>query len=675
MQSTSTSLLRNIVLLSHSGAGKTSLAEACIFATGSISRMGKVEDGNTVSDYEPEEIKRGGSTQLSLVPCNWNQHKLNLIDTPGYADFLAEVSSGIRVADGAMLVLAAPAGIEAGTEQMWGTLEKESIPRIIVVNKMDRENAEFSRNVKSIQERFGRNCVPTHWPIGSDATFEGVIDLLDDGQEHPTDLGDTITEAKDQLIEVIAESDDELATKYLEGEEIKNEELRDALARGVISGSVVPILPASATLGIGIKEVLNSMSQCLPSPSEVNRSSSSDTEGLDGYGSEGSFAALVFKTTADPYVGKVSYFRVYSGSVQSDTQIWNTNKEQAERVGQLFTVNGKNQEQVARLDVGDIGAVGRLSSTTTGDTLCQKETPWTLPGIQFPDANHTVAVYPKSKQDVDKMSSTLTRIAEEDPSLRISREPSTGEILLTGLGDTHVEMAEEKIRRKFGTDLVLQVPKVPYRETITISTKVEYKHKKQSGGHGQYGHVFLELEPLSSGSGFEFGSKVVGGSVPREYFPAVEKGIVKSLDEGSVAGYPVVGVKVVLYDGSFHPVDSSGMSFEIAGGHAFRKGLSMAQPVLLEPVMRAQITVPDSFTGEVTGDLNTKRARILGMTPEEGYTVIDVDVPQSEMLRYSTDLRSLTQGKGSYSMEFDHYDQVPAHMSQKVVEDAKRVTG
>ena len=323
MQSTSTSLLRNIVLLSHSGAGKTSLAEACIFATGSISRMGKVEDGNTVSDYEPEEIKRGGSTQLSLLPCLWNEHKLNLIDTPGYADFQAEVSSGIRVADGAMLMVAAPAGIEAGTEQMWGTLERKSIPRIIVINKMDRENADFSRNVTSIQETFGRNCVPTHWPVGSDATFKDVIDLLKDDQEYPADLSDAITDAKDQLVEVIAESDDELATKYLEGEDIKNEELRAALARGVISGLVVPILPTSATLGIGIKEVLDSMSQCLPSPSDVDRRTSPDSDGSDGYGPQGSFAALVFKTTADPYVGKVSYFRVYSGSVQSDTQIWN----------------------------------------------------------------------------------------------------------------------------------------------------------------------------------------------------------------------------------------------------------------------------------------------------------------------------------------------------------------
>ena len=350
-------------------------------------------------------------------------------------------------------------------------------------------------------------------------------------------------------------------------------------------------------------------------------------------------------------MGKVSYFRVYSGALQSDSQIWNSNKGQAERVGQVFTIRGKNQEQAPQITVGDIGAVAKLNATTTGDTLCQREEPWTLSGISFPGANHTVAVYPKSKQDVDKMSSALARIAEEDPSLRVYREPDTTEILLAGLGDAHVEVAEEKIKRKFGTDLILQTPKVPYKETITSPAKVEYKHKKQTGGHGQYGHVFLELEPMNRSAGFEFGSRVVGGNVPREYFPAVEKGVVKSMEEGTIAGYPVVDLRVVLYDGSFHPVDSSGMSFEIAGSYAARKGLGLAQPVLLEPIMRAEIKTPDAFTGDVTGDLNTKRARILGMSPQDGYTVIDVEVPQAEMLRYSADLRSLTQGKGSFTLD------------------------
>ena len=677
MQDLTPERLRNVVLLSHSGAGKTSIAEALLFSTGVITRMGRIEDGNTTSDYEPEEVKRGGSTQMSMVPCIWNNHKVNLIDTPGYADFMGEVVSGLRVADGAVIVVAAPSGIEVGTEQMWDILEQSSTPRIVVINKMDRENADFNGAVDALQERFGRQCVPTHVPIGSEAGFKGVISLLGSDQNLPADMTQEIEEARERLTEAVAESDDDLATRYLEGESISEQELKDGLRKGVASGQIVPVLPCSATSEVGVQELMDALVDYMPSPSDVASpvaQSASTNEEATLPAESGSLAALVFKTTADPYVGKVSYFRVYSGAFQSDSQIWNSNKGQGERVGQVFTVRGKNQEQAPQITVGDIGAVAKLSTTTTGDTLCQREEPWTLPGMSFPGANHTVAVYPKSKQDVDKMSSALARIAEEDPSLRVYREPDTTEILLAGLGDAHVEVAEEKIRRKFGTDLILQTPKVPYKETITSPAKVEYKHKKQTGGHGQYGHVFLELEPLSKGTGFEFGAKVVGGNVPREYFPAVEKGVVKSMEEGTIAGYPVVDLRVVLYDGSFHPVDSSGMSFEIAGSYAARKGLSLAQPVLLEPVMRAEVKVPDAFTGDVTGDLNTKRARILGMTPQDGHTVIDVEVPQAEMLRYSADLRSLTQGKGAFSLEFDHYEPVPAHLTPKIAEDAKKAS-
>ena len=678
MQDLTPERLRNVVLLSHSGAGKTSIAEALLFSTGAITRMGRIEDGNTTSDYEPEEVKRGGSTQMSMVPCIWNNHKVNLIDTPGYADFMGEVVSGLRVADGAVIVVAAPSGIEVGTEQMWDILEQSSTPRIVVINKMDRENADFNGAVDALQERFGRQCVPTHVPIGSEAGFKGVISLLGSDQNLPADMAQEIEEARERLTEAVAESDDDLATRYLEGESLSEQELKDGLRKGVASGQIVPVLPCSATSEVGVQELMDALVDYMPSPSDVappvaQYASTSEEATLPA--ESGSLAALVFKTTADPYVGKVSYFRVYSGAFQSDSQIWNSNKGQGERVGQVFTVRGKNQEQAPQITVGDIGAVAKLSTTTTGDTLCQREEPWILPGMSFPGANHTVAVYPKSKQDVDKMSSALARIAEEDPSLRVYREPDTTEILLAGLGDAHVEVAEEKIRRKFGTDLILQTPKVPYKETITSPAKVEYKHKKQTGGHGQYGHVFLELEPLSKGTGFEFGAKVVGGNVPREYFPAVEKGVVKSMEEGTIAGYPVVDLRVVLYDGSFHPVDSSGMSFEIAGSYAARKGLSLAQPVLLEPIMRAEVKVPDTFTGDVTGDLNTKRARILGMTPQDGHTVIDVEVPQAEMLRYSADLRSLTQGKGAFSLEFDHYEPVPAHLTPKIAEDAKKASG
>lgn len=670
MESPSVDRLRNIVLLSHSGAGKTTLAEALLFATGATTRVGRIEDGNTVSDHEPEEVKRGGSTQLALIPFIWDNHKINLIDTPGYADFLGEVVSGLRVADAAVLVVAAPAGVEVGTEQAWDLLDKGSIPRIVFVNKMDRENADFQRDVDQIQQRFGRQCVPTHLPIGAEAGFQGVISLLGGGQEVPPEMADQVAAARERLTEAIAEGDDDLTTKFLEGEPLTEEEMTAGLRRAVASGQLVPIIPGAAIPGTGMTELMDAFVRYLPSPADVATFSPDRAPAPDR---DAAMSALVFRTSADLYVGKISYFRVYTGSIHSDSHIWNGNKGQAERVGQLITLRGKSQEPVAEVAAGDIGAISKLSATTTGDTLCQKEGAVQLEGVTFPDANHTVAVYPRAKQDVDKMSSALARIAEEDPSLRVSRDLDTGEILLTGLGDAHVEVADEKIRRKFGTDLILQVPKVAYKETITSSAKVEYKHKKQTGGHGQYGHVFLELEPLDRSGGFEFGGKVVGGSVPREFFPAVEKGVVKALEEGSVAGYPVVDVKVSLYDGSFHPVDSSGMSFEIAGGHAMRKGLSLAQPVLLEPVMKAQVRVPDAFTGEVTGDLNTKRARILGMTPELGYTTIDVQVPQAEMLRYSADLRSLTQGKGSYSMVFDHYDPVPVHLTQKVAEESKKV--
>ena len=671
MQDFSTEQLRNIVLLSHGGAGKTSLAESLLFATGAITRMGRVEDGNTTSDYEPEEIKRGSSAQMALVPCLWNNCKINVIDTPGYADFLGEVVSGLRVADGGVVLVAAPSGIEVGSEQAWSLLDRQSAPRIVFVNKMDRENADFMGTVDALQQRFGRTCVATHLPIGAAADLRGVVDLLDTTKGYPPEMAGEVEAAKERLMEAVAETDDDLATKYLEGEAISDEELKEALRKGVASAQIAPVMPGSATLGIGVQELLEAVREYMPSPGYA-ASRQEDSPEADP---EGAPAALVFKTSADPYVGKISFFRVYSGAFKADSQIWNSDKNQVERVGQLFTFRGKTQEQVPQVTAGDIGVVTKLSATTTGDTLCQRDNPITLPGISFPSAHHTVAVYPRSKQDVDKMSASLARMAEEDPSLRVYRDLDTGEVLLAGLGDVHVEVTEEKIRRKFGTDLMLQTPKIPYKETITSAARVEYKHKKQTGGHGQYGHVFLELEPLPKSGGFEFGSKVVGGSVPREYFPAVEKGVVRSLEEGSVAGYPVVDIKVVLYDGSFHPVDSSGMSFEIAGGYAFRKGLSLAQPVLLEPIMSASIRVPDTFTGDVTGDLNTKRARILGMTPQDGYTTIDVEAPQAEMLRYSTDLRSLTQGRGSFSIEFDHYEPVPAHLTPKIAGEAKRASG
>jgi elongation factor G len=679
MADITTDNLRNIVLLSHSGAGKTVLSEAMLHVAGVTSRMGTIEDGTTTSDYEPEEAHRQASVQTSILPCPWKGHKINVLDTPGYADFRGEVMSAVRAADGAVIVVAASAGIEVGTQQMWKLAGERNLARMVFIGKMDRENADFQNVMDSLSEKFGRQCVAINIPIGAEADFSGTVNLLDADGEIPEALKDEAEAARERLIEAVAETDDDLATKYLEGEPLSQEELAQGLRQGVASGAIVPVLagaPAMGT-GAGAKDLMDAITDYMPSPAEMapasGTNSSSQEEVSLSCDASGPLAALLFKTSADPFVGKLSYFRVYSGTLKSDSQTWNANKSEAERIGQVFEVTGKSQEAVPRLVAGDIGAVSKLSSVLTGHTLCSKEQPVILPGMEFPPAVYRMAAYPKSKADVDKMTSSMTRISEEDPSLTVTREPDTLEILLGGLGDTHVEVAVEKMKRKFGVDIVLELPKVSYKETIAVPTKVEYKHKKQTGGHGQYGHVWLELQPLPRGSGFEFDQKVVGGVVPKEYIPSVQKGVQKALTDGVVAGYPVVDLKATLVDGSYHPVDSSGIAFEIAGGHAFIKGVSQANPVLLEPITRIQVSVPDGFTGDVAGDLNSKRARIQGMTPQgDGTTLIEAEAPQAKMLRYATELRSQTQGLGSFSMEFDHYEEVPQHQVPQVVQSFKQ---
>ena len=668
--------LRNIAILSHGGAGKTSVSEALLYNTKAITRLGRTDDGNTVSDYEPEEIRRKGSIQTTLIPCNWNGHKVNFLDTPGYDDFIGEVRSALRVAEGAIIVVAAPSGVEVGTERSWNMGEEEEIPRIFFINKMDRENADFYRSVESIQAHFGRKCVPFQIPIGSEQSLKGIVDLLRPPAQVPDEVADQAEDARERLIEAVAETDDDLANKYLEGEELTHEEVTLGAKRAILSGEIVPILVGSATMNLGMQELLEAAIEYIPSPLEGKRVQATSRATGDMAevepDPEASLAAFVFKTTADPFVGKLSLFRVYRGTLRSNSEVWNEARNQTERIGQVYVLRGKTQETAGEIGPGDIGAIAKLTATVTGDTLCQREHQIAFEPIKFPVGYYTMAVSPKTKADVEKMSTALSRIVEEDPSLHFTREPSTSETLISGLGDAHIEVAMERVRRKFGSDLELQLPKVPYKETISSITKAEYKHKKQTGGHGQYGHVVLRLEPLERGQGFEFGEEVVGGSVPREYIPAVEKGIVKTLQEGVVAGYPVVDMKAVLYDGSFHDVDSSSICFEIAGSYAVRKGVTEAQPLLLEPLMKLNVTVPDSFNGDVIGDLNGKRGRIMGMIPQEGETVIEAEVPQAELLRYATDLRSLTQGRGSYTVEFSHYEGVPQHITQRVVEDAKK---
>ena len=673
MADVTTELIRNVVLLSHSGAGKTILSESLLNQTGVTNRIGTVEDGTTVSDFEAEESKRGNSVQTSIMHAPWRNHKINILDTPGYADYRGEVVSGIRVADCAVIVVSAPSGLEVGTSQMWKMADDLSLPRIVYISKMDRENADFGRALDSLTERFGRHLVPLQVPVGSEASFSGVINVLAKDADVPEELQSEVDDAMERLTEAVAEIDDELADKYLEGEEITEVEIRAGLIKGIREATLVPVLAGSPPNSIGVTELLDVIADYMPSPADVGNVSVT-TVGTDGESelacdSDGPLAALVFKTAADPFVGRLSYFRVYSGTLGSDSQCWNANKSEAERVGQVFVVNGKSQDSLDSLAAGDIGALSRLNSVVTGDTISSRENPIVIEGLNFPIPVHHMAVSPKTKADVDKMTSSLSRIVEEDPSLIVSRDEQTLEVIMQGLGDTHLDVAIEKMKRKFGVELEMSIPRVPYMETISRRARVEYRHKKQSGGHGQFGHVWLEVEPLPRGSGFEFAQSIVGGVVPREYIPAVEKGVRSALDDGVVAGFPVIDFKATLVDGSFHAVDSSGVSFEIAGGHAATKGMAQAGPVLLEPIMKVDITIPDEFTGDIIGDLNGRRGRIQGMVPNgDGTTTINCEAPRAEMLTYATDLRSQTQGQGSFTLEFDHYEDVPQHLVDQVVQ-------
>ncbi|MCH8297324.1 MAG: elongation factor G [Chloroflexi bacterium] len=667
--------LRNVALLGHSGSGKTSLGEAALFITKATTRMGSVTDGNTFSDYEPEEVKRGGSIQTTLLSITGDNAKINFLDTPGYDDFLGEVVSALRVVEGAVIVVAAPTGVDVGTERAWNMCESAQIPRMFVINKMDRENADFSRNVSDIQATFGRQCIPFQVPLGDAQEFKGVVSIVNPPADIPAEVADQVAAARERLIEAAAESDDELADRYLSGEELSAEEVISGVRAAVLAGELVPILAASsAPKAMGIDEFLETTRSFLPSP--VDGKPSELFKGSDPaeYHTDPArpLAAFVFKTSADPFVGKLSVFRVYQGTIKSNSEIWNSNREQSERIGQLYLPKGKNQENVAEITAGDIGAIGKLSATVTGDTLCTRDNSVAFARIKQPVGYFRMAVTPASKDDLDKMSSALNRIVEEDPTLQFSRDPGTSESLITGLGDAQIEVAMDKIKRKFGADLRVKMPKVPYRETITKITKSEYRHKKQSGGHGQFGHVLIRLEPQDRDQGFVFSTEVTGGKIPKEYIPSVEKGVIKALDQGSLAGFPLVDLKAILYDGSFHDVDSSGMSFEIASIAALKQGVGDASPVLLEPVVKLSVTVPDAYTGEVISDLNGKRGRILGMNPDNGVTLIEAQVPLAEVQRYAQDLRSVSQGRGTYSLEFDHYDQVPANLEPKVIEEAKR---
>ncbi len=677
--------IRNVGLFSHGGAGKTSLAEALLFDTKAITRLGRVEDGNTVCDFDPDETKRHISVSTAVAPVEWRDTKINVLDAPGYADFLGEVKSALSASDAAIILMDASAGVEVGTEQAWRLAEEQGIPRLIFINKMDRENADFAKALESARSTFGKAVAPIQFPIGSEKTFSGIVDLLsetahsfhenrDGGFESgpiPTELQEQCRQFRLQLVEAIAEQDEDLMVRYLEDDVITTEELVAGLEHCVEAGLVIPVLCGAATSNRGIQPLLDAIIDYLPSAASrtFDARSNGDETQLAAI-ENGPLAAFVFKTLADPHVGRVSYFRVVSGTFKSNSTVFNASKGKPERSGQLFYIRGKEHLPTDTVTAGDIGAVGKLAITTTSDTLTDEGKNFVLPDIQFPPSSYAAAVSPRTKADLDKMGQALARLSEEDPSLHLSRDPVTGETILAGLGEPHVQIALDRMTRRFGVNVDIGLPRVAYRETITAKTLAEYKHKKQTGGAGQYGHVFLELEPLQD-SDFEFGVKVVGGSVPKNFFPAVEKGVREALDGGPLAGYPIVNMRVTLTDGSYHDVDSNEMAFKIASKEAIKKGVLQAKPVLLEPILTLRVTVPEGNTGDVMGDLNGKRAHVSGMNQGSNeMTTIEASVPAAEVQRYATDLRSITQGRGSFTTEFSHYQQVPAHIAEQIKAEA-----
>ncbi len=678
--------IRNIGLFSHGGAGKTSLAEAMLHVSGATTRLGKIEDGNTITDYDVDEIKRRMSISLALAPVEFGECKINVIDVPGYADFLGEVQSTLAVVDAAVILLDASAGVEVGSEKAWSMATAAGVPKILFVNKMDRDNADFGRTIDSARSIFGPTVGPLQLPIGSEKSFRGVADILsgraylyDDANsgtavesDIPDEFKRAVREARGQLIEAAADSDEVLMERYLNDEEISDEDLRRAVEVAIEDGTMVPVFAGAGSSMKGVDRLLHAIITYAPAASSRTVVAENDNgEETLSADPAGPLAALVFKTIADPHVGRVSYFRVFSGSLKSNGTVYNEHAEKSERIGHAFFSRGKEHINADSIEAGDIGAVGKLTVTHTGDTLSDENHHLQLASIEFVQPSYSAAVSPKTKADLDKLGQALHRIVEEDPTLQLSRDSVTGESILSGLGEPHIQIALERMTRRYGVNVDLGLPRVQYRETISAKTNSEYKHKKQTGGAGQYGHVFLELEPLQE-SDFEFSERVVGGAVPRNFFPAVEKGVREALDAGPVAGYPVVNVKVTLYDGSYHDVDSNEMAFKIASKEAFKKGVLMGKPVLLEPVMTIEVTVPDAFTGDVMSDLNSKRAQVSGMSAAgEGSTRIEAIVPGAEIQRYATDLRSITQGRGSFTSTFSHYQPVPPNLAEQIKAEAR----
>jgi len=684
--------MRNVAIIAHGGGGKTTLTEAMLFLAKATDRMGRVEDGNTVTDFEPEEIDRKSSISSAAAFYEWGGCKVTVVDTPGYINFLEDAKAVLRAVDGAILVGSPISGIKAETMKVWGYAAEFGLPRMIFVGKMDKERADFGMFLNQCMEGFCKEVAPVMMPIGAEADFKGVVDLLnmkayiyEDGAvgkfseaDIPADLKDQADEYRSQLVERVAEADDELLEKYLESGELSDEEVVRGLKAGVLNGSVVPVLCGAPPSGKGVPQLMDAICSLVPDPktridaiplNAVNPDSGDVIELKND--DSGPLAAVVFKTIADPFAGKLSLFRVVSGTMKSDSSVFNPNKEKEERVGQIHYLMGKKQVPAQTLKAGEIGSVAKLKETVTGDTLCEKSKPVKFEPVKYQEPVMSFAIESKNKGDEDKIAIGIARLIEEDPTLKFERNEETNEMILSGMGQLHLEITLEKLKRKFGVEILMKTPKIPYKETIRGTTKVQGRHKKQSGGRGQFGDCWIELEPLPSGSGFEFVDKIVGGSIPRQYIPAVEKGIIEAMSGGVIAGYPVVDIRATLYDGSYHNVDSSEMAFKIAGSLAFKKGVLECKPVLLEPIMNVAVLVPEEAMGNVIGDLNSRRGKVQGMAAEGMNQKVTAQVPMAEMMSYAPTLNSLTSGRGMYTMEFSHYEEVPAHLAEKVIEEAK----
>lgn len=678
--------IRNVCMISHGGAGKTTLTEAMLFNSGALERFGRVEEGTTTSDFDPEEIKRKNSTSTSICPCEWNDHKINVIDTPGYFDFVGEVKQGIRVADSAIIVVPAKSGVAVGTEKAWAYANQSNLPRMFFVNGMDDENEDFFKVLDQLVSTFGKNVVAFEIPITEGSKFIGYVNLVsmtakkfDKDQlvdiDIPSALKDKAEEIRNALKEAVAETSEELMIKFFDGVEFTEEEFAKGLHDGIREGSLVPVLCGSALINRGVKILMDSIIKFMPSPIEsgVIKATKHGSDSIVELKVEPNapLSALVFKTIADPFVGKISMMRVFSGVLKSDSTIYDTATEKTEKISQLFVLRGKKQIPVSMLVAGDIGAVAKLQNVNTNDTLCNQANAVVLDKIKFPEPVISMAVEPKTKGDEEKIGTGLHRLQDEDPTFKVSLNTETHQTIISGVGEIHLDVVVSKLKSKFGVSVNLTDPIVPYREAIKKKVKVEGKHKKQSGGHGQYGHVWIEFEP-GQNEGLTFEEKIFGGAVPRQYFPAVEKGLQESIKKGVLAGYPVVNIKATLVDGSYHAVDSSEMAFKIAAHQAYKKGLEQASPVLLEPIAHVEVSVPDAYMGEIIGDLNKRRGRVMGMEPQDGgLQQVIAEVPQAEMFKYATDLTSMTQGRGKFKLWFERYEEAPPNVSQKVIEESK----